>query len=200
MGDRAMADLAIGRVLAMQERIDHRILEMGAPPPGHEGIGIAAPALRLQERRCDRDQPALHVDDRAVLVEHAGFDVILDGVDVHGAAPFVARLVHAGELDQRRSPRRERIEDVRHHLAVAAARALRHMEGMIGAIDQMQSGAGAELLHERLEQVDLRELVGACPAGTAWHADIGEMIGAFAGRFSRRVQRKAEEGEADNAG
>jgi hypothetical protein len=37
MGDGAVADLAIGRVLAMQQRIDHRVLEMRAPPPGDEG-------------------------------------------------------------------------------------------------------------------------------------------------------------------
>src|SRR5262249_42784343 len=78
MGDRAMADLAIGRVLPVQQRIDHRVLEMRATPPGHEGTGIAAPALLFQERSRDRGKATLHVDNRAVLVEHADFDIIFD--------------------------------------------------------------------------------------------------------------------------
>ena len=84
MRDRAVPDLAIGRVPAMQQRIDHRVLEMRAPPPGDEGIGIAAPALRLQEGRGDGDEPALHVHDRAVLVEHADLDAGFDGLGAHG--------------------------------------------------------------------------------------------------------------------
>src|SRR5262249_10561936 len=97
MGDGAMADLAIGRVLAMQERIDHRILEMGAAPPGDERVGIAAPALRVQEWRRDRHQSALHVDDRAILIEHADLDAVLDALDAHGALPLyfdVIVLIH----------------------------------------------------------------------------------------------------------
>src|ERR1700722_2431604 len=97
MGDRAVADLAIGRVLAMQQRIDHRVLEMGAPPPGHEGIGIAAPALRLQERGSDGRQPALHVDHRAVLVEHADLYALLDEIVAHGNPAFLtAPAIRAG--------------------------------------------------------------------------------------------------------
>src|SRR6202030_4207722 len=39
--DRAMANLAIGGMLPVQERVDHRVLEMGPTPPRHERIGIA---------------------------------------------------------------------------------------------------------------------------------------------------------------
>jgi len=87
MGDRAMPDLAIGRVLAMQQRVDHRVLEMGAPPPGDERIGIAAPALGLQERRGNRHKSPLHVDHRAVLVEHADLDGVPDVLLAHGDDP-----------------------------------------------------------------------------------------------------------------
>src|SRR5207302_1787952 len=34
-------------------------------------------------------------------------------------------------------PRGERVEDLREHLAIIAARTLQHMEGMIGALSQM---------------------------------------------------------------
>src|SRR6185437_14223657 len=57
---------------------------MGAPPPGDERARIAAPAFCLEERRRNRGEPTLHVDHGAVLVEHADFDVVLDGFKTHG--------------------------------------------------------------------------------------------------------------------
>lgn len=83
MGNCAVSDLAIGRVLAMQQRIDHRILEMGPTPPCDEGIRIALPALLCKERCGDFNQAALHVDDGAVLIEHADLHVALDRLKAH---------------------------------------------------------------------------------------------------------------------
>src|SRR4051794_16227664 len=83
MGHGTVPDLAIGRVLTKQKGVDHRVLKMRAPPPRHKRIGVALPALRLQKWGCDCGQSALHVDDRAVLIEHAGFDAGLDCFVTH---------------------------------------------------------------------------------------------------------------------
>jgi hypothetical protein len=72
--DRAMANLAIGGMFPVQERVDHRVLEMGPTPPRHERIGIAVPPFRCQERGCGLGQSGLHVDHGTVLVEHADLD------------------------------------------------------------------------------------------------------------------------------
>src|SRR4029077_17745813 len=45
-----MPDLSIRGMFPVQERVDHRVLEMGPTPPRYEGIGIALPPLRRQER------------------------------------------------------------------------------------------------------------------------------------------------------
>ncbi len=73
-----MADLAVGRVAAIQQRVDHRVLEVRAPPPGDEAAGLAVPALLLQERRDGLGQPFLHVDDGAVLIESQRLDLALE--------------------------------------------------------------------------------------------------------------------------
>ena len=44
---RAMADLAVGRVPAIAQGVDHGVLEMGAAPPGDEAVGRAGPGLAL---------------------------------------------------------------------------------------------------------------------------------------------------------
>src|SRR5882724_5319315 len=45
---------------------------MRPPPPGDEAVGTSGPALREQKRLGDRRQARLHIDDRAVLIEHKG--------------------------------------------------------------------------------------------------------------------------------
>src|SRR6516225_10207290 len=72
--DRAMADLAIRDMFPMQQRVDHRVLEMGPTPPRHERIGIALPPLPREERGCGFGQSSLHVDHGSILVEHANLD------------------------------------------------------------------------------------------------------------------------------
>ena len=42
---------------------------MRPPPPGDETVGIAVPALLLEEGGNHFRQPGLHVDDGAILVE-----------------------------------------------------------------------------------------------------------------------------------
>src|SRR2546427_4892975 len=46
---RALSDLPIGRVPAIAQRVDHRVLEVGAAPPGDEAVRPAAPALALEK-------------------------------------------------------------------------------------------------------------------------------------------------------
>src|SRR3712207_8945752 len=46
--------------------------EVGAPPPGDHGAGSPVVARGLEERRDLPGQATLHVDDRAVEVEHQG--------------------------------------------------------------------------------------------------------------------------------
>jgi hypothetical protein len=66
-----------------------------------ERIRIAAPSLLFQEGCGNLGDAALNVDHRAVLVEHANFDLLLESLDVdHGT--FLLRL-------RRRSRRFERI-------------------------------------------------------------------------------------------
>src|SRR6516165_9670785 len=69
-----MADLAIRGMFPVEKRVDHRVLEMGPTPPCYEGVGIALPPLRGQERGCGFGQSALHVDHGSILVEHANLD------------------------------------------------------------------------------------------------------------------------------
>jgi hypothetical protein len=52
-GTSGVADLAVRRVLPVQERVDHRILEVRAAPPGHERTGLSGPAFCVQERPGD---------------------------------------------------------------------------------------------------------------------------------------------------
>ena len=66
---RAVANLAIGRVAPRAERVDHRILEMGAPPPGDELPRIDIDVALREERGRDLGQSGLHIDDGAVLIE-----------------------------------------------------------------------------------------------------------------------------------
>ena len=80
VGHGAVADLAVGRVAAVAQRVDHRVLEVRAPPPGDEAVGLALPALLLQEGRHGLGQALLHVDDGAVLVEHQRLDLALQDV------------------------------------------------------------------------------------------------------------------------
>ena len=68
--DGDFADAAIGNVLALKQRVYHRVLEMRASPPRDERVRPAAPAFAFEKRRCHFDQSTLHVDDCAVLVEH----------------------------------------------------------------------------------------------------------------------------------
>jgi len=54
---------------AIAQRVDHRVLEMRAAPPGDEAMRLAVPAIALEERRDRLGQSLLHIDDGAVLVE-----------------------------------------------------------------------------------------------------------------------------------
>jgi hypothetical protein len=73
-GQRPVADLPVWGVLPLQEGIDHRVLEVHAAPPGHEGVGIARPALPAEVRGDRLGESRLHVDHGAVLIEHAHLD------------------------------------------------------------------------------------------------------------------------------
>jgi hypothetical protein len=75
-----MADLSVGRVAAVAQCIDHRVLEVRASPPSDEAIGIAAPTLFLQKWRDRLPQAFLHVDNGAVLIEDQHLDLALEDV------------------------------------------------------------------------------------------------------------------------
>jgi len=76
--DGHLADRAVRRVLAVQQGVDHRVLEVRPPPPGDEGVRVALPAFGREEGGRDLAEAALHVHDRAVLVEHADGNAALD--------------------------------------------------------------------------------------------------------------------------
>src|SRR6266436_10372964 len=78
IGHRAMTNLPIGRVLAAEQRVDHRVLEMRASPPGDKGVGISLPAFRLQKGFCYLGKPRLHVYDRSILIEHTNLDRVFE--------------------------------------------------------------------------------------------------------------------------
>src|SRR3546814_15994720 len=77
VGHRPVADLAVRRVAAVAQRVDHRVLEMRAPPPGDEAVRLVVPTLVLQERCGRLGVAALHVADGAVLVAHQRLDLAL---------------------------------------------------------------------------------------------------------------------------
>jgi hypothetical protein len=104
-----MADLPIRRVLPVQQRVDHRVLEVRAPPPGDEIICIALPALALEEAGHGFAESTLHVDDCAVLVEHADLDGALEHLSVHDGISITRTGVRMQDCDatsNRRSKRR----------------------------------------------------------------------------------------------
>ena len=74
VSDRALSNLPIGRVTAIAQRVDHRVLEMRAAPPSHEAIRVARPPLALQKGHHGLGEALLHVDDGAVLIERQGLD------------------------------------------------------------------------------------------------------------------------------
>src|SRR5262244_2854251 len=71
VGERYAANLTVGQMRAVQQRIDHRVLEVRAPPPGHQARWLTLPALGLEIRPYGCGEPRLHVNDGAVEVEHA---------------------------------------------------------------------------------------------------------------------------------
>ena len=70
---RPLSDLPVRRMPAIAQRVDHRVLEVCAAPPGNEIIGFSIPAFPFQERRDGLSKPLLHIDDGAVLVEGEDF-------------------------------------------------------------------------------------------------------------------------------
>ena len=69
--------------LTFAERVDHRILEVGTSPPGDEPVGLAVPALLLEERRDHLGQSRLHIHDGPVLVEDQRLDLALQDSRMH---------------------------------------------------------------------------------------------------------------------
>ena len=83
VGDSAVPDLSVRRVLPMQECIDHGVLEVRTSPPGHECVRSPVPTFIFQVG-CDYlCEALLNVHHRAVLVEHADLDLPLEGFRCH---------------------------------------------------------------------------------------------------------------------
>jgi hypothetical protein len=86
VSDRALSNLPIGRMPAIAQRVDHRVLEVRAAPPGDETMRLAVPTLALEERRDGVGEPLLHIDDGAVLVERQRLDLASEHLGrYHGA-------------------------------------------------------------------------------------------------------------------
>src|ERR1700733_15042379 len=96
-------------------------------------------------------------------------------------------------------PPRQRIEDFVHYLAVVAARARQHVEGMIGAFHQMQRRQRSQSLHHAFDQRHFREAMARALQKQHRDIDLGEMIGAVDRGLARRVQWKADKREPANA-
>jgi hypothetical protein len=62
-------------VPAIAQRVDHRVLEVGAAPPGDEAVRLAVPLLAFEKGRDRLGEPFLHIDDGAVLIEDQRLDV-----------------------------------------------------------------------------------------------------------------------------
>ena len=77
IGHRALANFSVWSMVALAQRINHRIFKMSTPPPGNEPTRVAIPALSQQKRCNGLGQSTLHVDDGAVLVEHQRLDLAL---------------------------------------------------------------------------------------------------------------------------
>jgi hypothetical protein len=57
-------------VLAVQQRINHGVLEVRPPPPGDQAPWFTTPALRGEVRPYGLGESRLHIDDGAIEVEH----------------------------------------------------------------------------------------------------------------------------------
>ena len=71
---------------------------------------------------------------------------------------------------------------------------------MVGLLHQMQRRRLAQPLDDGFEQVKFRQRIARPLQEQHGDPDVGEMLRPVAGRFSRRVQRKAEEREPAHAG
>ena len=71
---------------------------------------------------------------------------------------------------------------------------------MIGILHQPQRRALAEPRYQPLKQLEVGELVAASLQEQHRHVDLEKMLGTRVRRPSRRMQRKAEEGEAAHPG
>src|ERR1700756_555118 len=96
-------------------------------------------------------------------------------------------------------PGRERVQRLVHHLAVGTARALWHVEGMVGALEQMQRRAATERSDDRFEQVELRESVVRALQEQHRQLHLRKMGGALGRGLSLGMKREAEEGKALHA-
>src|SRR5215471_5416420 len=97
-----MSDLPVRRMPAIAQRVDHRVLEVRATPPGNEIIRLSVPTLPLQERRDGFSKPLLHIDDGAVLVEGEDFYLApqnikrMNHILLHACeAPIMLRIAYA---------------------------------------------------------------------------------------------------------
>src|SRR6267154_1066363 len=71
---------------------------------------------------------------------------------------------------------------------------------MIGALDTMQRRRWPEPVDNGFEQRQLREVVAGALQKQHRDVNIGEVSGAVAGWLAGRMQRKAQEGKAVDAG
>ena len=70
VGKRYPTNVAIRQVLAVEQRVNHGVLEVRPPPPGDQAPWLTTPALCCEIRPYGLGESRLHIDNGAVEVEH----------------------------------------------------------------------------------------------------------------------------------
>ena len=96
-------------------------------------------------------------------------------------------------------PRGERIQHLASDFRILPSRTGRHMEGMIGILEQSQGCARTKPFDKSPEQLLVGKLVAVSLQKQHRHVDLEQMAAAIVGRPSSRMQREAEKGETLNA-
>ena len=106
--------------------------------------------------------------------------------------PFGALQQNIG----RNCPGGERIEHLASDVGILASGAGRHVEGMIGVLEEPQRRALAEPFRQRRQQREVRQRVAGSLQEQHRDLHVEQMLGALVRRLARRMQREAEEDEA----
>src|SRR6185295_18880067 len=99
-----------------------------------------------------------------------------------------------------RDPIRQTVHQFTEDFRILASGASRNVKRMIGILKQLQRGARAESLDQRLEQLKVRQLIASSLQEQHRNPHLEQMLAARVRWFSGRVKWKSEKDQTADAG